>query len=243
MKISNELQEIIKNFDAEGTIYIAGNRNIIKLFEYENTIINIKSIKIPQFFNKVIYSFFRKSKAFRSYDYAQKITKMGIGTPKPICYVEEKSIFGLEKSYYVSEHLEFNLMFRDLVENENYEDIDEILKQFTAFSFKMHQNGIEFLDHSPGNTLIVKNENKYDFYLVDLNRMNFHDNMSFELRMKNLSRLTPHIEMVRKISNQYAILSGEDSKLVFDTLWKYTSAFQEQYYRKKRIKKRLKFWK
>jgi hypothetical protein len=37
----------------------------------------------------------------------------------------------------------------------------------------MHEASINFLDHSPGNTLIVKkSEGKYDFYLVDLNRMN-----------------------------------------------------------------------
>ena len=242
MQIAKELQEIIENFDSRGTIFIAGNRNSIKLFDFENKIINIKSFKIPNFFNKIIYSFFRKSKAFRSYDFAQKLTQMGIGTPTPIAYYEQKGILGLGKSFYISEHLEFDLMFRDLVENQDYPNSDEILKQFTAFSFKMHQNGIEFLDHSPGNTLIVKNGNLYKFYLVDLNRMSFHKNMDFQLRMKNLSRLTPHIEMIKKISVAYAQLSGENESLIFNTLWKYTSEFQYRYFRKKRIKKRLKFW-
>ncbi len=242
MQIAKELLEIIENFDSRGTIFIAGNRNSIKLFDFENKIINIKSFKIPNFFNKIIYSFFRKSKAFRSYDFAQKLTQMGIGTPTPIAYYEQKGILGLGKSFYISEHLEFDLMFRDLVENQDYPNSDEILKQFTAFSFKMHQNGIEFLDHSPGNTLIVKNGNLYKFYLVDLNRMSFHKNMDFQLRMKNLSRLTPHIEMIKKISVAYAQLSGENESLIFNTLWKYTSEFQYRYFRKKRIKKRLKFW-
>ena len=243
MQIAKELQEILENFDSKGTTFIAGNRNSIKLFEFENKTINVKSFKIPNFFNKIIYSFFRKSKAFRSFNFAQKLTQMGIGTPKPIAFYEQKSFLGLGRSFYISEHLKFDLMFRDLVENENYPNSDEILKQFTAFSFKMHQNGIEFLDHSPGNTLIVQNGNLYNFYLVDLNRMNFHSKMDFHLRMKNLSRLTPHIEMVKKISVTYAMLSGENENLIFDTLWKYTSEFQYRYFRKKRIKKLLKFWK
>lgn len=243
MQIAKELQEILENFDSKGTTFIAGNRNSIKLFEFENKTINVKSFKIPNFFNKIIYSFFRKSKAFRSFNFAQKLTQMGIGTPKPIAFYEQKSFLGLGRSFYISEHLKFDLMFRDLVENENYPNSDEILKQFTAFSFKMHQNGIEFLDHSPGNTLIVQNGNLYNFYLVDLNRMNFHSKMDFHLRMKNLSRLTPHIEMVKKISVAYAMLSGENENLIFDTLWKYTSEFQYRYFRKKRIKKLLKFWK
>ncbi len=242
MQIEKELQNIIDNFDTKGTTFIEGNRNRIKLFEFENRIINVKSFKIPNFFNKIIYSFFRKSKAYRSYNFAQKLTQLGIGTPKPIAFYEQKGFLGLGKSFYISEHLKFDLMFRDLVENQNYPDSDEILKQFTAFSYKMHQNGIEFLDHSPGNTLIVKNNNVYNFYLVDLNRMNFHSNMDFQLRMKNLSRLTPHYEMIEKISAAYAKLSGESENLIFETLWKFTSEFQYRYFRKKRIKKRLKFW-
>jgi len=108
----------------------------------------------------------------------------------------------------------------------------------------LHEKGIEFLDHSPGNTLIKKNaEGNYDFFLVDLNRMEFHDSMTFEMRMKNLCRLTPVKEMVRVMSNEYAKLYGESEQKIFNTLWKYTSDFQEQFHRKKRLKKKLKFWK
>ena len=73
--------------------------------------------------------------------------------------------------------------------------------------------------------------------------MSFHSEMSFDSRMKNLSRLTPKIEMIQEISTEYARLSGENPNLVFDTLWRYTSKFQYKYYRKIRIKKKLKFWK
>ena len=72
MQIAKELQEILENFDSKGTTFIAGNRNSIKLFEFENKTINVKSFKIPNFFNKIIYSFFRKSKAFRSFNFLKK---------------------------------------------------------------------------------------------------------------------------------------------------------------------------
>mgnify|MGYP000707313580 CR=1 FL=1 len=108
----------------------------------------------------------------------------------------------------------------------------------------MHQKGIEFLDHSPGNTLI-KNEGNgnYSFYLVDLNRMRFHDTLDFQTRMKNLSRLTPKREMIAIMSNEYAKLSGKNENTVFETMWKFTEDFQYRFHRKKRIKKKLKFWK
>ena len=184
MQLNNTLQNILDNFDTSGTVFIAGNRNVIKLFEYEGITVNIKAFKVPNFINKIIYKYFRESKAKRSFTYATILLEKGIGTPKPIAYYEQNSLLGLEKSFYVSEHLQFDLMFRDLVENSNYPNGKIILKQFMNFCYKLHQNGIEFLDHSPGNTLIKKEkEDEYSFYLVDLNRMIFHEKMTFEERM------------------------------------------------------------
>lgn len=244
MQLNKNLQNILDNFDNSGKLFIAGNRNSIKLFEYEGITINVKAFKVPNWFNKIIYKYFRDSKAKRSYNYATLLLEKGIGTPKPIAFYEQKSFLGLEKSFYISQHLEFDLMFRDLVENNNYPDKDIILKQFMAFCYKLHQNGIEFKDHSPGNTLVKKDgENEYSFYLVDLNRMIFHHEMTFEQRMKNLSRLTPYQDMIQIMSKEYANLSGEEEDLVFDTLWKYTSEFQYKFYRKKRIKNKLRFHK
>ncbi len=244
MKLNKTLQNILDNFDNSGKLFIAGNRNVIKLFEYEGAIINVKAFKVPNWINKIIYNYFRNSKARRSFNYATILLERGIGTPKPIAYYEQKSFFGLGKSYYISQHLEFDLMFRDLVEENNYPNRDIILKQFMSFCYKLHENGIEFLDHSPGNTLIKKeNEKEYSFYLVDLNRMIFHKKMTFEQRMKNLSRLTPYKDMIQIMSKEYAALSNEEENLVFGTLWKFTSEFQYKFYRKKRIKNKLKFWK
>jgi tRNA A-37 threonylcarbamoyl transferase component Bud32 len=240
--IDKKLIDILKNFDSSGYIFIEGNRNKIKLFDYNELKINIKAFKIPNFFNKIVYKYFRESKAKRSFNYANALTEKGINTPRPIAFYEEFSWIGLEKSYYISEHLQYDLMFRDLVENDTYPDAENIIKQFTAFCYNLHQKGVEFLDHSPGNTLIKKiNDTTYSFYLVDLNRMNFLEEMSFESRMKNLSRLTSKKKMVEQIAMEYSKISGGNEIVVFDTLWKYTSEFQYKYFRKKRIKKAFKF--
>lgn len=239
-----EIITTINNFNSEGVLFGDGQRNKIKLFELGGKNINVKSFKIPHLINKIAYKYFRKSKARRSFEYATILLEKGIGTPQPIAYFENSDLMGLKDSYYVSEHLQCDLTFRELVEIPDFPDHQNILRQFTQFSFLLHQKGIEFLDHSPGNTLIKKEDNeRYSFYLVDLNRMQFHDTMSFELRMKNLCRLTPIKEMVAVMSNEYAKLSGESEETVFETLWRDTADFQEQFYRKKRLKKKLKFWK
>ncbi|WP_125719503.1 lipopolysaccharide kinase InaA family protein [Flavobacterium ustbae] len=241
---SKEIENLIENFNFSGTIFGNGQRNQIKIFDLNDKKINIKSFKIPHFINKIAYKYFRKSKAKRSFEFANKLLQLGVGTPKPIAFAEFSSIIGLEKSFYVSEHLECDLTFRELVEIPDFPDRENILRQFTKFSFDLHEKGIEFLDHSPGNTLIKKNDSgNYDFFLVDLNRMEFHNSMSFEMRMKNLSRLTPLKEMVAEMSNEYAKFYAEPEEKIFETLWRDTSDFQEKFYRKKRLKKKLKFWK
>ncbi len=241
---ADQIEKFINNFDTTGLLFGDGKRNKIKLFEINGTQINIKSFKIPNIINKVAYQFFRKSKAKRSYEYANTLLGSGIGTPKPIAYCENFSTFGLEKSYYISEHLQTELTFRELVEHPNYPENELILRQFTQFSFDLHQKGIEFLDHSPGNTLIKKEENgKYSFYLVDLNRMEFHQQMTFDQRMKNLSRLTPKKEMIAIMSDEYAKLFKKPYAEVFEKMWFYTNKFQDKYHRKQKIKKQLFFWK
>ena len=242
-KFNPEVTNFVCNFASNVKIFGDGKRNIIKLFDLDSKQINIKSFKKPHLLNSVIYKYFRKSKAKRSFEFANILLENNIGTPQPIAYFENSNFFGLKDSYYISEHLECDLTFRELVEIPDFPENEIILRQFTRFSYNLHQKGIEFLDHSPGNTLVKKcNNGNYEFFLVDLNRMLFHKSMSFETRMKNLCRLTPKKEMVVIMSNEYADISGESEELVFDTLWKLTSDFQYKFHRKKRLKKKLKFW-
>ena len=240
----DEIISLVNSFDTNGKLLYGGSRNAIKTFEINNLIINIKSFKVPNLINKIAYKYFRKSKARRSFEFANILLENKIGTPQPIAYFENSNFLGLKDSYYVSEHLDCDLTFRELVQIPDFPENEIILRQFTRFSYDLHQKGIEFLDHSPGNTLIKKGNNgNYEFFLVDLNRMEFHKSMSFEVRMKNLCRLTHKKEMVAIMSNEYAIISGESEQLINETLWKMTADFQYKFYRKKRLKKKLKFWK
>ena len=242
---SKQILNCIKEFKSDlGTVFGNGDRNIIKLFDLDGQTINIKSFKIPNIVNKVAYKHFRKSKAKRSFEYATILLQKGIGTPQPLAYFENFNKFGLLDSYYVSEHLDCDLTFRELVEIPDYPDHENILRQFVKFTFDLHEAGIEFLDHSPGNTLIKKGQNgEYGFYLVDLNRMNFHESMDFTTRMKNFSRLTPKKEMIQVMSNEYAKYYSQSEAVIFENMWMETTTFQEKFAKKKRLKKQLRFWK
>ena len=243
-KFNTEIATFVASFASNGLLFGDGKRNVIKLFDLDAQRINIKSFKVPNLINKIVYKYFRKSKARRSFEYANILLENNIGTPQPIAYFENTTFLGLKDSYYISEHLECDLTFRELVEIPDFPENEIILRQFTRFSYDLHQKGIEFLDHSPGNTLIKKvGVVQYDFFLVDLNRMNFHPTMNFESRMKNLRRLTPKQEMIAIISNEYSKWYNKSEAVIFDELWKQTTEFQKKFARKKRLKKKLKFWK
>lgn len=238
------INNFINNFNNLGVDFVVGNRNSIKLFYLDGLTLSIKSFKKPNLINKIAYQYFRKSKARRSFEYASRLKELGIGTPQPVAFFENSDMIGLKESYYVCEHLENVFEFREIVQNENFENREEIIRKFTRFSAFMHEKGVEFLDHSPGNTLIKKNNNEnYSFYLVDLNRMKFHTSLDFQTRMKNLSKITHKKDMIAIMSNEYAKISGIDEKVIFETMWKLTADFQFRFHRKKRIKQQLKFWK
>jgi len=236
------IEKIIDSFQNSGEIFGNGDRNTIKLFSLDDTLINVKSFKIPHLINKIAYRFFRESKAERSFTYAKKLLSLGILTPYPIAYFEEKSIFSFLKSYYISEHQDYDLTFRELIEDPKYKGDIEILRAFTNFTFQLHEKGILFKDHSPGNTLIKIKENGYDFYLVDLNRMEFKP-LDFETRITNFARLTPKIEMVKVMANEYAKLIKEGESKVFNKMWEQTEAFQKRYHDKIALKRKVFFWK
>lgn len=240
-KYKKELFQFVNNFTKSGKDYGNQKRNTLKLFELNGETINIKSFRVPNLINKIAYRFFRKSKAQRSFEHAQLLLKMGIKTPQPIAYFQDSSRIFFGKSYYLSHHLECDLTYRELVLDPNFPNRHEILRQFTNFTFQLHENGIEFLDHSPGNTLIIIHENKdYDFYLVDLNRMKFHKNMDYQTRINNFARLTPDKYMVLSMSREYARLIEKDYEIVYKDMWAATEEFQRKFQRKRRLKRKWK---
>lgn len=204
--------------------------------------INVKSFKIPNTLNSVIYKYVRPSKAKRSFEYANLLIDCGISTPFPIAYFEETTTLGLKRSFYISEHIDFDFEFRELIHKPWFESRIEILEKFTEFTFKLHENNVNFLDHSPGNTLVVKTKDDYKFYLIDLNRMRF-ETMDFDKRMHNFRRLWLSKAMVKIMAKKYAELYGKTYKETHKLMLKHSRDFQLKIDKKKlrRSGRKMKF--
>ncbi|EAS20103.1 conserved hypothetical protein [Flavobacteria bacterium BBFL7] len=214
-------------------------RNVVKAIEVDGELLNFKKFRKPNAINKIVYKFFRKSKARRSFEYATILNKKGIGTPDPIAYIEEESIFNFGTSYYISKQLICDFTYRELINDDSIKDKEQILKEFTRFIYHMHEAGVYFLDNSPGNTLITKVGDHYKFALVDLNRMKFYD-IPWDDRLKNFERLSPHKWMYEVMGHEYATLSRKRPEETIEQMWSYTQDFQKAFHRKKRMKKKFK---
>lgn len=233
----NELVRIATDFDQHGEILVKGNRNTIKVISIEGIKVNIKSFQIPNPINSVIYRYFRKSKARRSFEYANRLLDLNVGTPSPVAYVEYFNRWGLRKSFYMSLQLTDGFTFRELIGNSEFPEWEKILKQFTRFTFDLHERGIWFLDHSPGNTIIQKESSgNYRFFLVDLNRMQF-TRLNRKQRLENFSRLSASSDMLEIIGKEYARLTAEEEEPVVRYIQEADRKFRSRRIRKKRLKR------
>lgn len=236
------LDSSIVNFDEQGQI-IQKSRNTIKKFTLGDKVLNVKSYKVPNMFNKLAYRYIRMSKAKRSFKYAEKLLSLGIKTPAPVAYYEEFSPSGLRKSFYICEQLDDAFTLREFLENPKCSDKQSVMEQYVAFTFDLHHKGVEFLDNTTGNTLIrAIGDDRYEFYLVDINRMKFHSSpMHFSSRMKNLSLLSNNRKIMYAISTQYAKIYKKSEEEVYKTMLCFSNFNEKRRELKRSMKYVLKF--
>ncbi|MDX9813758.1 MAG: lipopolysaccharide kinase InaA family protein [Sulfurimonas sp.] len=225
------LQNIREFFDQnQNTIHKA--RNEIKVINHNGLDVVVKSFKVPNILNRLIYTFFRSSKAKKSYDYALKI---GSFTPKPIGYIEFFESGLLNDSYFVSEKFDYSFTIREPLLEKNFPNKDEIFKAFARFSYSLHENEIYHLDFSPGNILIKEENGNYIFKIVDINRMRFRP-LCNELRMKNFSKLWAKDEDLKIIIKEYAKVSGMGEDFLMQKALKLSHSHKAKINFKKRLK-------
>ncbi len=239
-KYKNDFKDLVlhveKYFDSSCEVLFK-QRNILKIVEYKGKRYAIKSFRKPNFINKIVYKYFRKSKARRSYENSVKLENLGINTAKPIGYFEEDG-FLFSSSYYISKYFAYDFEIRAVFKDKEFPNREEILKEFIKFTYHLHNQGVYHIDYSPGNILVKKLEDKYQFYIIDVNRMKFID-FDIDLRMKSMSKLTSNTDDNNLLVKYYAIESKIDSKILNEKYNFYLKE-EEKYLENKRKFKKLK---
>jgi hypothetical protein len=111
----------------------------------------------------------------------------------------------LNKSFYVSVFTRY-LPLKELFDLPVTE-AEQALKAFARFIYRVHTEGVFHKDLTIRNVLYIHIGNKYDFSLIDNNRMRFH-RYTFKRGMHNLNRLMLPVETIGIIAAEYAHLAA-----------------------------------
>lgn len=175
-------------------------RNELKVISQNNIETIVKSFKVPHIINKIAYTFFRYSKAKKSYLNSQKLKKF---TPTPIAYIEFYKNGLLHNSYFINENFKYDFTIREPLLDDSFPQKEKILRAFALFTLELHNDGIFHKDYSPGNILIKKENSNFIFKVVDINRMDFIE-LTEEKRAENFSKLWARDDELETIANEYA---------------------------------------
>jgi len=232
------LVNLKKEFLKDG--YVLHNaRNVLKKFtsddfpELKSSIV-VKSFKVPHLLNRVVYTFFRKSKARRSFENSQLVLAAGFLVPKPLAFIEYRESGLLKESFFISENIEFDGTLSQVKKQKLFE-WDEVLPLVVEQACKLCEKNILHKDFSPGNILVKHAENKFQFYFVDLNRLKYGE-ISKKQSLLNLLRLAHDERSVSLVIESFCNVSGMEHK-------KANSIFRSAFDRrntKNKIKKKIK---
>lgn len=210
-------------------------RNVVFRNDETGTPLCIKSFKIPPIYNRIAYTFLRKSKARRSYENALRLLKVGILTPAPVAYIEVYRDSLLERSYYICLMIEAQHV-RAWQERRDGEDI---ARNVADLLYRLHSAHIWHRDFSPGNVIYDKDGN---YYIIDINRMQFNVRSKKKLA-QNFIRINESPTETENLVRAYAKRVGiSDVQPLIDWVLKAHNRFWNCLYKKcrRREEKRLK---
>jgi tRNA A-37 threonylcarbamoyl transferase component Bud32 len=209
-------------FDQEGELVYTA-RNQLKHYSVEGYEVIVKRYKIPHLINRIAYTFVRPSKAKRAYEYALKLLQLGVDSPAPIAYIEQYKCGLLTHGYFISVYEKDYSDIRDLMDGTQ-KDVS-LLNELSLYISDFHNKGILHLDMSPGNILYKKTEDRTQFTLIDINRMQFFSSISNAKRFKSFKRLSENESVLTEIAKLYATASNLNVTESVEKITRYSSKF------------------
>lgn len=209
LKSTSQIQDLLKRLVREGipseAVEIYRARNVVAILPDAG--VNIKAYKVPGFAKGLMYGLLRKPKALRAYENAFELKRLGIYTPEPLGVVVEKRAGRLRRSFYLSRQLEG---WSELRGAEKRSDFAALAEALAAFVLDMHCKGVYMKDLSPGNVLFRLSDGKFEFALVDINRMVFGVT-DMSLLRSNLGLVFDTEDGGALFARRYAVLAGIDA--------------------------------
>lgn len=228
-------------FDREGEVLHAG-RNTIKAFEAEGERLVVKRFKRPNLLRAVIYTFFRRSKARRSYEHAVRLRALGVDSPEPVAWSEYRRMERIPPPRTALRQLLRLAALRLHPAVADHRTLPRSGDPARAGGLRpLHRAAPRERHRAPGlqprqHPLGPHPAGAYRFQLIDINRMHFDDRpLSSRACMINLRRLSCPAVAFLYILDRYAETRGWD---VDDTLLRGTF-FRLAFGRRKQLRKRF----
>ena len=232
-ELAKFVEELPRRFDAEGQTVYEG-RNTVKLFDAGGRTLVVKRYKRPFIHQRIDYTFIRKSKARRAYDYGLRILECGIDTPQPIACVEEHK-FGLFRTgYFVSSYCG-DPDLRVLRENPQ----PDLIEAFAHFVVEMHEKGVLHGDLNLSNILYREDKSaphNYHFTIIDTNRSHFVSDPSQRQCLRNMMRISHERVLNEQIIGMYADIRGWDRQECVGAVERMLRAFEKRRSLKRKIR-------
>ena len=226
------LIENIEKYFQKSADVLHDKRNEIRVVSFDSEKYVVKAFRVPNFINRIVYRYFRPSKAKRSYQYSIRV---GADLcPEAVAFIEENKGFLLSKSYYISRHFDYDFEIRAVLNNKKFKNRTQILEELAEFTHVLHEKNILHRDYSPGNILIKKVGEQYLFKIVDVNRMQFKT-LTLEERLSNFVRLSADDEAMKVIIYRYAQCIQKPAEEMLVLAKKYS----DEYEAKRALKNKL----
>lgn len=202
------IRQIPELFERGEGELLYSERNEVRRMEHQGKVFIVKRYKRVNAIQRVVYTFFRKTKAARAYLFAQEFRRRGIDTPREIAYMETFSHGLFTVGYFVSEECLWREVAIDLRNREDYDrDLGRAVIQHLVL---MHSRGVLHGDLNLTNFLYRREADGHcRFMLIDINRSHFTDGMPSDSQcLRNLVRITHRRDLYEFLIRQYALLRG-----------------------------------
>ena len=204
------IADIHESFFDEGTTIYSG-RNIIKTIQLGNKIVAVKRYKSLGLLKGIIYTLFRSSKALRSFRNSAELRRRDISVPEEVATIEISRYGLLHTAYYICEYRHLPDIRKSLIYTNPYSE--DLMQAYSTFVARLHERGILHRDLNPSNVLYEQKNGKYDFFLIDINRMKFYDKpVPKEDCMENLTLFWWLTDTYKDMLNRYAAIRQWDEQ-------------------------------
>ncbi len=217
------------------------------IFEKRNCIrrFTIKSASAPEIvvkrfhrlsgIKRIIYTFFRTTKAHRAYHNGIELLNRGIDTPEPLASIEIRRGGLVEDCYFISRPTDLTAIRGPLNDADRFDR--KLARAFAAFAARLHDAGVLHHDLNSTNTLYrVEPDGDYSFSVIDTNRMDFTDGCApLDDCIGNIVRFTRRLDLFEFVARSYAEIRGLDP----DTFTPAAIAAKHRFDNARRRRKRL----